>query len=1776
MLIIGGNEGENITGNLLDELGYDASLYSIISNTFTTSFNATITISSNGDYTYTPPIGQSGRDNFSFSIQNNSTGIIQSIQNAQVTIESTNLPQSYTAQQGITHDVIIANTIYNAYDGGDGADTLNFLYATQAIDVDLTRSLAFNDGFGERDSIVNIENIYGSSFNDVIISDENSNIIDGQGGDDKLYGFFGADIVYGGTGNDLIYADGKYANDADGNDTVHGGEGNDTVFANGGDDMVYSDQGNDRLYGGTGVDTLNYSNETSGVYAHLHQEKAIDGLGGRDTINSFENVIGSHFDDRLYGGDDNSVIDGLGGDDVIYGHLGLDILTGGDGNDLIYGDLKAQSSEDADDTIFGDAGDDEIFGQGGNDTIDGGADNDRINAGNGQDIVNGGSGRDIIYGDNEIEQIDDGADILDGGDDEDLIYGGGGNDVIYGGGGSDRTAWSGSTKLYNGGLFGGSGDDSIYGQGGDDYIEGNEGNDLLDGGSEDDIIYGGSGLDTIQGGDGNDTLYGEDGDDHLRGGTGADKIFGGSGIDTVDFSNDVDSVEVDLLTKSIAYTSTGRDYIYDVENVIGSDFADRLTANEGVNIVHGGLGNDVIFGVGAADTLYGEDGDDIIYGDRAVNAAEDGDDIIYGGAGDDTLYGGGGDDTFIGGDGGDKIFGGDGIDTIDYSAETARVEVDLDWKFIAYTSTGRDLIYEVENIIGTDFDDRITGNDADNILTGGAGRDRLFGSAGSDVIYGGDGNDILHGDWKDVEADDGNDTIYGGNGDDYIIGLGGNDLLFGDAGNDIFIWDAGDTYHGGDDYDIIYLAKSNIGNVLSSEITGSGIEHIALDNYRGDGSVANTLNLDVSDLTGLANNNNITITGDAGQDTIIADDIDTAADLVDIFEIDGVLFEQFSVSGLSISIQQGLLQNAVNGDIVIGTDNADILNGTNQDNIILGKAGDDIIQGLNGEDRISGDDGADTISGDKGNDILIGGRGDDEIYGGADDDILYATSRPWFDADWTHRQTITIDSDAINSDLSDFTLHISGEHFGDDFWNTVQLDGRDILITDSENNTIYTTDILHFDTASRSMDIYVNIDDISSTTNTTLNIYYGNASALSAQGDAWGNGYVGVWHLDDDYSAANIVSDSSGNNNNGAALQNFSGTDEVVDGAVGAALQFNNSEYIALNHSYAANTYLPSVSVSAWVNTTYSHSGYNENWSILDYDRSEFFNVYIHGNGQLAFSTNSDGNGGIHDMEAGPAINDGEWHHIVAVYDGNDKILYVDGIEVGRESGVHNGAGLGSNLTRFGYIGDGSEADSFDGGRNNKYYNGQVDEVKLYEGVLSADEIAAEYNNITNSEAFYSVSSSADIYDGGDDIDLLYGEAGDDILYASSGADTLDGGAGSDTLFGGSDSNALYGGSGDDVVYADAIASGSTTTLSADLANGISAMNPDGYWRLNQISGSNVSNLGAGGASIDGTINGTPTLGAAALYGGGGTSIQFDGIDDYIEIPDSSLINTQAVAQRSIEIVFNADVTSGRHVLYEEGGNVNALTIYIDNGELYFHVFDKDDFGPYDIKAAINVDETYHAALVFDASAGNFVGYLNGQIVGSGAVTQNLSAHSGDVAIGAQHDSNYYHDGPGTGGVKHFFQGRISDVALYNEALDQGEIQAHVNAMNGDLNGAAGAIDDVLYGGDGFDQLFGGEGRDVFVFEAASAFNDIDEINNFSAADFDTLNISDLLTGWVSGDPVQGDINNFVQLYEVGGNTIVSVDSTGSGSNFTAVAQINDVTGINASLLYNNDMLIVE
>mgnify|MGYP002278770679 CR=1 FL=1 len=215
------------------------------------------------------------------------------------------------------------------------------------------------------------------------------------------------------------------------------------------------------------------------------------------------------------------------------------------------------------------------------------------------------------------------------------------------------------------------------------------------------------------------------------------------------------------------------------------------------------------------------------------------------------------------------------------------------------------------------------------------------------------------------------------------------------------------------------------------------------------------------------------------------------------------------------------------------------------------------------------------------------------------------------------------------------------------------------------------------------------------------------------------------------------------------------------------ALQFDGyNDYIALNKFYNTSGAIPTLTVEAWVNTSVGGlSDQYGNWAIVDFDRSEYYNLFVRGNtGEVGFSTYA-GSGGIDDFYSGVTVNDGNWHHIVGVYDGTDKIIYVDGVEVALKSNPHNGVALGSGSTRYGIIGDGSEASGYNGNRNNRHYDGLIDEVRIWDDVRSPQEIldfrdTCLIGSEANLRAYFNFNE-----DGGNTITDLSGNGADGTLF---------------------------------------------------------------------------------------------------------------------------------------------------------------------------------------------------------------------------------------------------------------------------------------------------------------------------------------------------------------------------------------------------------------------------
>ncbi|ETI59380.1 protease [Sphingobium sp. C100] len=120
--------------------------------------------------------------------------------------------------------------------GGNGIDTADYRTATSGVTVNLSVGAAQNTVGSGTDTLVNLENIFGSAYADTLTGNSGSNRIVSGAGNDDLFGGAGDDVLEAGGGND-------YLNGGSGSDILTGGGGNDVfAFLNG--------------FGPTNVDTI--------------------------------------------------------------------------------------------------------------------------------------------------------------------------------------------------------------------------------------------------------------------------------------------------------------------------------------------------------------------------------------------------------------------------------------------------------------------------------------------------------------------------------------------------------------------------------------------------------------------------------------------------------------------------------------------------------------------------------------------------------------------------------------------------------------------------------------------------------------------------------------------------------------------------------------------------------------------------------------------------------------------------------------------------------------------------------------------------------------------------------------------------------------------------------------------------------------------------------------------------------------------------------------------------------------------------------------------------------------------------------------------------------------------------------------------------------------------------------------------------------------------------------------------------------------------------------
>jgi Ca2+-binding RTX toxin-like protein len=800
-------------------------------------------------------------------------------------------------------NILYANDAANTLDGGTGNDTASYLFAGAAVTVSLAAAGAQATGGSGSDTLISIERLEGSNFNDSLTGTAGADTLLGGEGNDTLNGGAGADSLVGGSGNDSYVVDnaGDLAVEIVGGGTdialaqasytlpdqvenlnlVGAGAINGT--GNALDNLIFAGAGNNAIDGAGGFDTVSYVNAASAVTVNLALAGAqATGGSGSDSFVNVEALVGTGFSDTLSGSAMANRLTGGNGNDTLNGAGGVDTLEGGAGNDSLDGGTGADS----------------LVGGDGNDsyTVDDANDQVVEAASAGTDQVNATVTHTLAANVENLRLLGAGAINGSGNAQGNVLFSGTGNNVLDGQGGSDTAAY-------------------LYATSGVTVSLASAGAQATGGAGSDTLVN----IENLRGSDFNDNLSGDGNANILEGGLGNDTLNGSGGFDTASYALASAAVSVNLaLGGAQATGSAGTDTLISIENLRGSSFNDSLTGNAGNNILDGGAGNDALDGAAGIDTATYATASVAVTVSLALAGAQNtvgaGSDTLVnienltGSAFNDTLTGNAAVNILDGGAGNDALNGGAGVDTASYASAGAAVTVSLALVGAQNTvGAGSDTLTNIEGLRGSNFNDTLTGDAGNNTLDGGAGNDVLNGGTGFDYasyVSAAGGVTVslaIVGAQNTVGA--GSDTL---SNIEYLRGSSFNDSLTGNAGNNILDGGSGnDTLDGGAGTDTAYYATAaagvnvNLGIVGAQSTSGAGTDTLLnIENLTGSGFN--------DTLTGNAAAN--TLTGLAGADTFVFNST-AAADTVSDFA-SGLDKLRISQAGIAVGNGNTTIDNA--------------------------------------------------------------------------------------------------------------------------------------------------------------------------------------------------------------------------------------------------------------------------------------------------------------------------------------------------------------------------------------------------------------------------------------------------------------------------------------------------------------------------------------------------------------------------------------------------------------------------------------------------------------------------------------------------------------------------------------------------------------------------------------------------------------------------------------------------------------------------------------------------
>jgi hypothetical protein len=317
---------------------------------------------------------------------------------------------------------------------------------------------------------------------------------------------------------------------------------------------------------------------------------------------------------------------------------------------------------------------------------------------------------------------------------------------------------------------------------------------------------------------------------------------------------------------------------------------------------------------------------------------------------------------------------------------------------------------------------------------------------------------------------------------------------------------------------------------------------------------------------------------------------------------------------------------------------------------------------------------------------------------------------------WTYRKQITIDHTKIDSNLTDFPVLVKLTSSNFDF-SKARSDGYDIRFCSPDESTLYKYERERHDSSSQVAEYWVKIPSISSSSDTTFWIEYGNASASDGADptNAWDSNFKGVWHMTDANGTTGAVKDSTANANNGTKLS--ANEPANTDGKIERAQDFDGSnDKITIPDSNSLDI-TSAITIEAWVKfdslATFKTIVSKSSASQINYQLRNDYNASTI---QFGFRDS----GGIFRAAVSTlTVSTGTFVYVAATFQRPNVNFYV------------NGASDSANPVSLDYSMVSNNYPLYMGVENNDswFFDGIIDEVRISNVVRSAAWIKASYHS---------------------------------------------------------------------------------------------------------------------------------------------------------------------------------------------------------------------------------------------------------------------------------------------------------------------------------------------------------------------------------------------------------------------------------------------------------------